>query len=197
MSQPLICSLARDDLKTDQNLQKCCSCFCFTALLLETRLHTAAAVNLHLNWRAGSLLWLSLANDFKSTQRCSYFWTTIEMLASSMTGEFMHNNSLSVNRREARREVGQKSFPGLTPKCLYTYTHTQICPPFPHPPFLNLTLADGAHSILTCLNICVICAHAAMYAHVCVCFHACVMRSYIWVGPSLLARQQISPSSQD
>lgn len=43
-------------------------------------------------------------------QRCSYFWNTIEMLASLVTGEITHNNSLGVNRREARWEVGQKSF---------------------------------------------------------------------------------------
>lgn len=42
--------------------------------------------------------------------RCSCVYSTIEMLAPSMTSEFMHNNRLGVNGREVRWEVGQKSF---------------------------------------------------------------------------------------
>lgn len=130
---------------------------------------------------------------------CFEVWLLLEhnRNASSVPGEFMHNNSIIEKKNEGKHDgKWVKEFPGFTPgthtqRYLHTFSISTLPKFFPcrwcslHTPYMLLCVCN-LHMFVRFARVCA-----------CVCFIARVMGPNIWVGPSLMACQQISPSSQD
>lgn len=153
--------------KQTKNVQNCHSCFCFYCSTFGNMLaYYRSCFSAHLNMGAGSLFRPLLASDFMSVQGLGL------LLEHNRKVGFLNDRWVYAQQRPWCEQEGSppgsgsKEFPGLTPKCLYT--HKNLSTFFHIHPFLNLPLADGAHSTLTYLNMCVSRAHASVY--VCVCY---------------------------
>lgn len=129
MSQPLIRSLARDDLNRPKlTKMPLLVFFCVVALLLKKnvfcKMTVVASVKVHLVRQADSLLWRSLARNFTSVQEFKL------ILGHDINAGFHNDRGVYAQQRPwcgqegSLQGSGSKELPGWTPKWLYTHANT-------------------------------------------------------------------------